>query len=537
MIALYVGVCTFTSCDEKEKNDLIERNDDNQGGQKDTTNTQGDTAVTNALTISEQQARLSGALNTVVRSIDFTDLGQALRNIMAEYGDNTISLDSILASIAAQDEQLANRIISIRELLFVKGDKRVDFEELFFEATLNFMLDTIQFPDGEGGFRDSVVIKPVLSNVNYKADQFKLTIGFNNKENAVIVFKCHNDVESRVEFTDSLTKEVTNITLPDTLELSVAIGSKTVLSANIGYKTDFQVQIEGSGSIIKKRINGVIQDNDKFKLTKLILNGEKLSLNAGVTLDKYSILAKADYDKENGLILNANAQMLGFDVLSIRAKVDATIKDGMDWTDVVNDILPWLTANSDRMARGVDVEAVLGNKDITLLASVDLTDNDILNALIPFIITQPKNEDERNSFRQMTEYFNRRIKGELYFKDYDAPQAKIRFVYDPESAGEMQVINPTALDINAFMNNLKNCGLRIMVDTYDDNKRPVTVSFQEYFGELDIKAIGGEILSKFKNAFGSLVPTTEPLSSGGIYDVQTIEDLKGRIKEIAALLK
>lgn len=102
LIALSVGVCTFTSCEDKEKNDLIEKRDDNKGG---------DTVVANALTISEQQARLSGALNTVVRSIDFTDLGQALRNIMAEYGDNTISLDSILASIAAQDEQLANRII------------------------------------------------------------------------------------------------------------------------------------------------------------------------------------------------------------------------------------------------------------------------------------------------------------------------------------------------------------------------------------------------------------------------------------------
>ena len=516
MLALATGAFAFVSCD-KEKDDVNDASKDRQ-------------KYENVLSYERQQDILSNALTTVVQVIDFTSLSQTLQSIMAEFGDNTIDINDMFEAIAQQDEILGGRINAIREFLYTEEDILFDFEGLFFEANLDFVLDTIQVLDGAGVFKDSVMIIPYVSDVIYESDQFKLNIGFNNKEEkAVIVLKGHNDSESRVSITNATTQQVKNITLPDTLDLSVTIGNNKVLQAKIAYETDFQVQVEGTGSIIRKEVEGV--KPDKFKLTKLILNGEELSLNAGVTLDKYSILAGVDYDKENGVNITAKAQMLGADILSIRAKVDATLSENLDWKNPMGSILPWLT-NPDRMARGGQIEAVLGNDDIKLLASFDLTDNEIVTALMALVLGQPKTQEDFDKARNMVEYLNNRIKGELYFKGYADPQAKIKFIFDPESVGEKNISKLD--DMDAMRENINNSGIRVMVDTYDSNGYAVTVSFQEYFGAIDIKTIGKTIVSKFKTAFGFVLNTeTIQLSDGYLYYNEDINHGGGRIDDIA----
>ena len=515
MLALATGAFAFVSCD-KEKDDVNDASKDRQ-------------KYENVLSYERQQDILSNSLNTVVQVIDFTSLSQTLQSIMAEFGDNTIDINDMFEAIAQQDEILGGRINAIREFLYTEEDILFDFEGLFFEANLDFVLDTIQVLDGAGVFKDSVMIIPYVSDVIYESDQFKLNIGFNNKEEkAVIVLKGHNDPESRVSITNATTQQVKNITLPDTLDLSVTIGNNKVLQAKIAYETDFQVQVEGTGSIIRKEVEGV--KPDKFKLTKLILNGEELSLNAGVTLDKYSILAGVDYDKENGVNITAKAQMLGADILSIRAKVDATLSENLDWKDPMGSILPWLT-NPDRMARGGQIEAVLGNDDIKLLASFDLTDNEIVTALMALVLGQPKTQEDFDKARNMVEYLNNRIKGELYFKGYADPQAKIKFIFDPESVGEKNISKLD--DMDAMRENINKSGIHVMVDTYDSNGYAVTVSFQEYFGAIDIKTIGKTIVSKFKTAFGFVLNTeTIQLSDGYLYYNEDINHGGGRIDDI-----
>jgi len=516
MLALATGAFAFVSCD-KEKDDVNDASKDRQ-------------KYENVLSYEQQQDILSNSLNTVVQVIDFTSLSQTLQSIMAEFGDNTIDINDMFEAIAQQDEILGGRINAIREFLYTEEDILFDFEGLFFEANLDFVLDTIQVLDGAGVFKDSVMIIPYVSDVIYESDQFKLNIGFNNKEEkAVIVLKGHNDPESRVSITNATTQQVKNITLPDTLDLSVTIGNKKVLQAKIAYETDFQVQVEGTGSIIRKQVEGV--KPDKFKLTKLILNGEELSLNAGVTLDKYSILAGVDYDKESGVNITAKAQMLGADILSIRAKIDATLSENLDWKNPMGSILPWLT-NPDRMARGGQIEAVLGNDDIKLLASFDLTDNEIVTALMALVLGQPKTQEDFDKARNMVEYLNNRIKGELYFKGYADPQAKIKFIFDPESVGEKNISKLD--DMDAMRENINKSGIHVMVDTYDSNGYAVTVSFQEYFGAIDIKTIGKTIISKFKTAFGFVHNTeTIQLSDGYLYYNEDINHGGGRIDDIA----
>ena len=516
MLALATGAFAFVSCD-KEKDDVNDASKDRQ-------------KYENVLSYERQQDILSNSLNTVVQVIDFTSLSQTLQSIMAEFGDNTIDINDMFEAIAQQDEILGGRINAIREFLYTEEDILFDFEGLFFEANLDFVLDTIQVLDGAGVFKDSVMIIPYVSDVIYESDQFKLNIGFNNKEEkAVIVLKGHNDPESRVSITNATTQQVKNITLPDTLDLSVTIGNNKVLQAKIAYETDFQVQVEGTGSIIRKEVEGV--KPDKFKLTKLILNGEELSLNAGVTLDKYSILAGVDYDKENGVNITAKALMRGADILTIRAKVDATLSENLDWKNPMGSILPWLT-NPDRMARGGQIEAVLGNDDIKLLASFDLTDNEIVTALMALVLGQPKTQEDFDKARNMVEYLNNRIKGELYFKGYADPQAKIKFIFDPESVGEKNISKLD--DMDAMRENINNSGIRVMIDTYDSNGYAVTVSFQEYFGDIDIKTIGKTIVSKFKTAFGFVLNTeTIQLSDGYLYYNEDINHGGGRIDDIA----
>jgi len=119
------------------------------------------------------------------------------------------------------------------------------------------------------------------------------------------------------------------------------------------------------------------------------------------------------------------------------------------------------------------------------------------------------------SVNRLLGYLNSRVKGELYFKGYNGPQAKIRFIYDAESAGEIQEIDFKKIKTDALLNNLKNSGLRVMIDTYDSEGYAVTLSFQEYFDAIDFKALGNTIVSKFKSAVGSQVSNKLLIPRGG----------------------
>lgn len=515
LIALSVGVCTFTSCEEKEKNDLIEKRDDNKGG---------DTVVANALTISQQRAIISGSLNSVVQSIDFSDLSQALSGIMAEMGDYSIEFDTLIKYISLQDRILGAKISAVKQI-FKSKDIAIDFDQLNFEADLKIVLDTISIPDGAGGAKDTIILKPVISNQKHEnVDQIKLNVEIPGNK-ATIILKGSSDTQSRIAV-DNKKGETVNITLPKSLELSVILNGAPVLSGNFNLDTDFFV---------------TAQRDESQKLKSLIFNGHDLSLNAGVTLGKYSITADATYSDNDsefkGLILNAKAKMFAGDawndMLSIKAKVDATIPENMNWMDfsLGGSVYTWLTSIDNRMARGVEVEAVLGSDDIKLLASVDLTDNDIITALMSYGVSRPLDENGVIAAKRLADNLNKRIKGELYFKNYDDPQAKLRFIYDPESASEAQTIDFNDFKFKVLLNNITTSGLRIMIDTYDDNKRPVTVSFREYFGEIDFKAMGNAILTKLMSDFAPFFSKSEEVVPGRIYYKEDI-DHGGRTDDI-----
>ena len=515
LIALSVGVCTFTSCDEKEKNDLIEKRDDNKGG---------DTVVANALTISQQRAILSGSLNSVVQCIDFSDLSQALSGIMAGMGDYSIEFDTLIKYISLQDPVLGQKILAVKQI-FKSKDIAIDFDRLNFEADLKIVLDTISVPDGAGGVRDTIILKPVISNQKHEnVDQIKLNVEIPGNK-ATIILKGSSDTQSRIAV-DNKKGETVNITLPKSLELSVVLNGVPVLSGNFDLDTDFNV---------------TAQRDESHKLKSLIFNGHDLSLNAGVTLGKYSISANAAYsDNDNdfkGLILDAKAKMYAGDgwndMLSIKAKVDATIPENINWMEfsLGSATYTWLTRNDDRMARGVEVEAVLGSDDIKLLASVDLTNNDIITALMAYGVSRPLDENGVIAAKRLADNLNNRIKGELYFKNYDDPQAKLRFIYDPKSVGELQSIDFNDFKFKVFLNNIVTSGLRVMIDTYDDNKKPVTVSFQEYFGEIDFKAMGNAILAKLMSDFAPFFSKSEEVVPGRIYYNEDI-DHGGRTDDI-----
>ena len=70
-----------------------------------------------------------------------------------------------------------------------------------------------------------------------------------------------------------------------------------------------------------------------------------------------------------------------------------------------------------------------------------------------------------------------------------------------------------------------------MIDTYDDNKRPVTVSFREYFGEIDFKAMGNAILTKLMSDFAPFFSKSEEVVPGRIYYKEDI-DHGGRTDDI-----
>ena len=514
VMALSFGVFALTSCDkDKEKNELKEEIEKNNGGRPDTLNSDTIAASTKFLPVSQQQAIFSQTVGGLSQAIDFSDIARKMGLLFQETGYD-IKWGDFIDALCAQDEILQGKLNVLREIT-EHEEIALDFEDLYFAADIklidSIIVDSTAYNQAifwalnlghpeehlDSSSFDGYLIKdtvkfPVLMNIQHETDRFK--VNFHIGENIVAIsLKCQGNSDGSVSIESVFPDSVKNryIGLPEIAELSLSINGDTVISLNAGLNTDFNVQAS----------RALDPDDKGFKLRSLIFDGSGLDLNASAKLDNYSLWAKANYDVENGLKVGFAANMYNNEVISGDITVNGVISKATNWTDPIT-ILAWAANNNS--FKGVDCNLKVNTDLIRMHLSLDnpLVNPDVLElfTLLAFATEQtPAPTDER--MNQMVATINELLKGEIYFKGFEDPQAVLKIVYSPSTKGGIGDV------LKAVPANFERFGLQLGFETYDAEGQKTFVTVKEYFAGIDFKAAGKQIVNKFTEAFGPVIST------------------------------
>lgn len=502
LIALSIGVCTFTSCTDKEKDDL---KDSGKGGREKV-----DPA--SVLTISQQQAVFSQTLSGLGNRLEFTNIAQALNAVLAEK-QYDLKWETALDALRARDALLGAKLDAIKQIL--KQDSiYVDFDKLYFEAEMAFK-DTVVY-DSTYYFRyisnngiidvneldawnleylnsliktDTLMI-PVLLGIQHNTEQLKIKLNTGDGNNITLSLKGQNDTESRLSVT--VNDKTRPVALPSKLAVSLCLNEDTLIRVNADYTTDFKVEVKGTKA----------DEDADFKLSYLTFDGSNLSLNAGVSLDIYSVKAKASYDDDKGLDVDFAANISNEEAVSGNINIRGKVDNSCNWADPAN-ILAW--AGNPEYFKGVDCNVNVFKDQIRMKVNID---NPLVNGafmqLFAFLSQSEPMAVADTTMARLVNDVNKILKAELYFKGYDQPQAIVKLAYEPPTKGsDFSSIISTIKD--NVIANFDKLGLKIGIETYDDEGYKNLFSFKEYFGGIDVKSFTDQIKNKFELAFGPMI--------------------------------
>ena len=502
-MALAIGAFAFVSCD-KEKDDLTEQNGKAQERVDPST----------VLTLPQQQAKFVQAAGNLGQQMEFTDMAQAIGFILKQFKYDVEWEDAIDAA-CEQDASLKEKLNAVKRMLKLSDNVSVDFDNLYFEADIAFkdsvITDSSEYKYYKSWYEESELTKeiladldtlllfdtisvPVLLNINHDADQFKLTLHATDGKTISFCLRGHSDIESRIAITDTKRDETHTVALPDSLNISLCLDDDTLVCLNVGYATNFKVDLKGA-----------VNDNDKLKISSLKFTGNELSLDADASIDKYSLKTKANYDDENGLNFGFAAGISNTEAVTGNIHLRGKFDNSLDWAETSN-ILVW--ASNVEYFQGLDCNVNIFSDEIKLHASLE---NPLLNgsvlqlfALLATASETTKIPADTTMVRLVNE-FNNIFKGEIYFKGYAEPQARVKLVYDPAPLTKAPInISEIGKTIGS---NFDRFGLKIGVETYDQDGVKVFVSFVEYFKEDDYKPIWEQLKQNFEYAFGPVLST------------------------------
>ena len=509
LIALSIGVCTFTSCTDKEKDDL---KDSGKGGREKV-----DPA--SVLTISQQQAVFSQTLSGLGNRLEFTNIAQAVTTVLTDRGYH-LKWETAMDSLRAQNPVLEAKLDALknildRDSLYKKVLKRdsiyVDFEKLYFEAEIAFR-DTV---DSTRYFRyisshyngvdlntleayqreelnkkiDSLMI-PVILDFQNGTDQLKIKVNTGDGNYITLYLKGQNDTESRLSVT--VNDNSCPVALPSILDFSLSLNEEKLISVNADYTTDFKVEVKGTKT----------NEDDDFKLSYLTFDGSDLSLKAGVSLDIYSVKAKASYDDDKGLNVDFAANISNEEAVSGNINIRGKVDNSCNWADPAN-ILAW--AGNPEFFKGVDCNVNVFKDQIRMKVNIDnpLVNGAFMQLFAILSQSEPMAVADTTMARLVNDV-NKILKAELYFKGYDQPQAIVKLAYEPPTKGsDFSSIISTIKD--NVIANFDKLGLKIGIETYDDEGYKNLFSFKEYFGGIDVKSFTDQIKNKFELTFGPMI--------------------------------
>ena len=487
VMALAIGAFAFVSCNKDD--DKNEKNG-GQGGQD------------SFLPYEQQQRIIEQTVGGLAQNIDFSGLAGSVSTIINsiyKVEGRDIDWKAGIEAAAAQDAMMARKIGAIKQMIESDDIDLKNLNALYFEADVEFVetvvVDSTLYLMYGGRSEDllssDTVLIPVLKNVNHNADRFKLNFKTTDNHVLSVTLKGSSDKDARFTWLDIRKNETKNVNLPNAIDLSVTLDGQNLLSGDASLDTDFNVVL--SGYYDKNSENDTV-----FKVSDASVYGQNLSFNANVAIDKYAVTANAVYRANTGLNVAAKALMEGKEALSVNVNVDATLTEQINWADYAS-ILSWCMDYNK--VRGLSADAAIGGDQIKVVAALKENPVKYQEVLSTAMMIVGGSTPEPEAVKAMIDKFNEIFVGEVYFKGYDKPQAKLRLVYEaPEGTkGEGSSM------LSSITEAIAKSGLRILVDTYDADGNEVTITVNEYFGKINLQGALATVVSNFKQAFGPLM--------------------------------
>lgn len=470
VIALTIGVLSFTSCEDEKEN-----NDDQRKEQKG-----------KFLAYEDQQEIFSNTINSIAGSIEFNNLAQ-IANIVVEELGYPLNFDGAIEAFSQQDQQLAQKIGALKSLL--ESDdamaSNLDLEPYYFEADIAFRDSVI---DG------TTVYVPYLVKVNHVADRFLLNI--TAVDNHVYTLSFKSSSTGGCSVTLSAPDKSGTYIVPNLMEFSLSFDGIPVLAINGDYTSDFRISAQAT----------IDRETGDTVVTSLIFDGNSFNAKGSLTLDKYVFSAYSSYSDKNGLTIGGSAKIGGADAISLKLDLDATITKETNWADK-NYVMAW--AMNPEALRGINLTAKLGGDEITLVAGLKESPfkypEEIMSPIaVIFAGSQPAEQD----IKTMVDKVNELLVGEVYFKGFDKPQATIKLAYaasTPNSGVKGAADDDDSSELGGIMEGVADLGLYFEVTTYDKDGYEIQIPASVYFSNINMSKIITSVVTNFKAAFGPLL--------------------------------
>lgn len=469
VLALTIGAFAFVSCD---KDDDDKKDDKREKG--------------SYLSMQDQQDILSDALIKAGDQVEFESLAQRVRTLVYSFAGHQLNVDTTYAQLL-KDELAARKIGALRD---VKNISDLNMDELYFGVDLALEKSVT-------GLGDTVMLA-MVKNINHNTDRFIINVTSADSHVLSSSLKVSFGKTGAVELTTEAgeVNETLNVNLPSLVSFAVAIDGETVIGADLNISTDYLIKA------VRR-----MADNEQFQVESVTLNGSKLNMNGELTVGDCSYLGKVSYTDNSGLDLGVAAKVKGNEILGADVHVNAVLNNDLDYAN--SSSLMLLAMNN---IKGLGADVRLG-EDASVKAK--FTKNPVMTVM-PIISAGPED------MPALLDSLNNAFSCGVYFKGYKDPQAKLRFSYQaPEKSDNVPADDEDMLGM--IVSSLANSGLIVVVDTYDQDGKDITVPALEYFGKIDFERFGNGMSEKFNSAFAE---TLAPLFHVDVEEFDLTEILK-----------
>lgn len=468
VFALAFGAFAFISCNDDDKI--------NKGGNDSE----------RYLTVQEQQQAITTALDGVADAISFTDFSHALEFAEEIMGSDIELMDlaQALGSPAVLEDSLFQDKLGKAVILFAQDTVAIDLSPLYMSADL-FITDTVlidtAYAVGEGGGAgnriDTTYTKLfILDNIRHDVDYLQLNVFVNNHK---LSLKANVRAGESV-ISVSREEKVKTVYLPKSADISISLDDKVLAALNGQYTSDMSLYVED------------VEDAEDI----VRFEGTQFSASATIKVVSYELSGGVKYDQSKGIEANLAAKYDDYQLLSINGKVDAVF-EGLDIQDTTA-VLVW--AQNPEKLKSISLNASLGGGKVEIKGVMDspFKDEELATTLRSLMVPGATITDEKA--KETIERLNGIINAGIYFEGFKNPQATLRFVF-----GEARESGKGKGVINSIEELFDRTGAYPVLIAHDADGNEVEVSFEEYFGKIDVSNLVSTVKEKFQATFGDFI--------------------------------
>ena len=423
LTVLAVSTFSFISC-EKDKDDS--------------------TKVKDYLTLDEQQQLISNGIVRTLGAFDFSDYKSSVKDLIADILKD--SIDWKASFKVAQNDSVYKAGIEKAMDKIVNHD--FNFDSIYFDAFMSVrdtMIDDVNYH------------LALVDSTKDSTDSYNIFIRTCDGHVVSLHAKFALDDERIIKSVDY---DTTSFLSPELIELSVKVDDYVIVELDGTLKTDFLVNINSTKSLV----SGI------DSLLSVKIKGSNLLLNGDLKFGDAVLSGKVGYTDAEGVSLANKISRDGVEILSFGANVKMPLDEGIDYAHIDSQT-GMLMANK---VEALGVNASLGGDQIKINA--EFTQSPIIDLSAVAFATSDQME---RCVNKLNEIFD----GNIYFKGYSKPQAKIKFMYDESIRDTSDYQNADMMKL--MLHKITHSGLYVAVEDLESK----TISFNDYVDEVFLKLL------------------------------------------------